>query len=246
MSKINTNWSTPKTNIFSALLSLKAALTSGYNARLIKMRNEDCQYPIKNKHADDDFRNYCFHYGSFNTRKKIINSTSMSDIEKYLTLNYSTCYGTKEAMEEYYETRKLTLDNFKGMGCSHLVKVDDIIKFFKTNPDQTLHQRADIYIKKYIDPEGNYQGFFNIYRHKSDSPWSIKKFKRKLWVVEILKGKPKTPVMIKILNAIAYPLKFIPKKDTLKMDSYTTHTFSIGSINGLKFEIQIPKKFSFK
>ena len=200
MSKINTHWSTPKTNIFAALLSLKAALASGRNARLIKMRNEDCEYPIKYKHNNDNFRNYEFSYGLLKTKQQIINDTSMSDIAKYLTLNYSTCYGTKEAMEEYYKTGKLTLDNFKGIGCSHLVKVDDIIKFFKTNPDKTLHQRADIYIKKYVDLEG--QGFFDFYRYKA-SPWSIKKFKRKLWVVELLDKKPtKTPILIKIFYKI--------------------------------------------
>jgi hypothetical protein len=216
MKEINTSWSSPKTNIFAALWCLKAALSSGCNARLIKMRNEDCRYPIRIKKNDTDFRNYEFSIGHLRTRQDIIDDQSMSDFEKYLTLNYKTCYGSEEAMNAYYETSQLSMDNFKGMGRSHLVNVDDIIRFYRTHPDKNIQKRADGFYHQYRDksPSGlNNSGFYDMYRYKHGSPWAVKEFKHKLWVVELLDGKPaKIPAVIKILNVLVYPLKFIPKK----------------------------------
>ena len=248
MKEINTNWSSPKTNIFSALWSLKGALSSGHNARLIRMKNEDCQYPIKVKHVDEDFRNYEFSVGLIKTRQEVIDDTSMSDFQKYLALNYSACYGSTEAVEDYYNNGKLTMDNFKGMGRSHLVKVDDIIRFYTTHPDPEIQKRAESYIYQYKDPKSNYRGFYDFYRYKHGSPWAVKTFKRKLWVVELLDGKPsRIPAAIKVLNVISYPLKFIPERRVLKMPQYTNYSFRIGSVvNGFEIEFQVPKKFSFK
>ena len=59
MNNINTHWSTPKTNLFAAINSLRKALISGQNAVLIKMRNEDCKYPIIQKH-DDNTKTYWY------------------------------------------------------------------------------------------------------------------------------------------------------------------------------------------
>jgi hypothetical protein len=130
---INTNWSTPKRNVVAATLDLRTALLMGYNAKLIKLRNEDCNYPIK-----------------------------------------------------------------------HIIGQEEIIKTFKRN----------------------------------------------LWVVQLLNNnqpKPKTPLLVYILNWIIYPMKFIPKKSVLNMKNYKKITFSIGSVmNGFSVEFNIPKKFSFK
>ena len=245
---MNTNWSSPKLNIFAALWCLRGALNSGHNARLIKMRNEDCDHPIRVKKVDMDFRNYEFNYGIPKTRNLIIEDQNMSDFQKHLTLNYKTCYGTEEAVKAYYESGKLSMDNFKGIGYSHLVNVDDIIMFFKTHPDPEQQKRADALYERYRDPEkSHYSYFFDMFNYKHGSEYSIKKFKHKLWVVQLLDSKPaKIPAAIKILNVIAYPLKFIPKKSVLKMEDYTNYSFTIGDvINGFKIEFRIPKKFSF-
>lgn len=247
--KINTHWSEPKTNIFSALWCLKSALASGENARLIKMKNEDCQYPIKLKNVNENFRSYEFSNGTLQTRQDILDDTNKTEFEKQLTLNYKTCYGTKKAAEHYYLTGKLSNDNFQGVGYSHLVHVKDIIKFFKSHPDKNKQESAIDMQIQYFEPEGhNISIFYDNYRFAHGSPWIVKQFKRKLWVVELLDDKPaKIPAIIKILNWISYPLKFIPKRDILKMDEYTNYTFSVGSVvNGYSIEIQIPKKFSFK
>lgn len=247
MKNIKTNYSSPKTNIFSALWSLRSALASGNNARLIRMKNEDCEHPIKVRHEDNDFRNYEFQIGLIRTMQEVLDDQNESEFSKHLTLNYSACYGTKEAVERYYKTGQLSMDNFKGIGVSHLVKVDDIIRFWKTHPDVKMHERAESYIYQYKDPKSNYRGFYDMYKYKHGSPWAVKQFKRKLWVVELLDGKPaKVPVAIRILNVLAYPLKFIPKKSVLRTNNNTKYTFRIGDlIHGFQIEFQIPKKFSF-
>jgi hypothetical protein len=248
MSKRNTSWSTPKTNLIEALWSLKKAFESGYNARLIKLKNEDCDHPIKSKEFDKDFRNFEFKTGLIKTRQEIIDDKNLSEFEKYLTLNYCACYGTKEAVDEYYVSGNLSLDNFKGMGVSHLINVDDIIRFYSIHPDKEIQKSgAKFYIYQYKSSKGlNTTGFFDHFNNKLGSAWGIKNFKRKLWVVELLDNKQtKTPVVIKFINWISYPLNFIPKKTVLKMETYTKYCFRIGGyMNGFEIEIQIPKKFS--
>ena len=82
-------------------------------------------------------------------------------------------------------------------------------------------------------------------------PWKeqvSKKFKHKVWVVVLYYNYPKVkvPLMVHILNFLAYPLKFIPQKSVLRMDHYTNYTFRIGSVvHGYSVEFQIPKKFKF-
>lgn len=243
---INTNWNSPKTNILAATLDLRKALIAGCNARLIRMRNEDCEHPIRVKHHDTDFRNYEFHVGYVRTRSDIIRDQSMSDFEKYLALNYKTCYGTHEAMQRYYTTGKLSADNLKGMGRPHLVKVEDLIMFYVLINNKDL---AEQYRRQYIDDDNiNDSHWWDFYRYKYGSQFAPKIFKRKLWVVELLsKDKPKSiPVAVKILNIVLYPLKYIPRRSVLRMDKYTNYTFRIGGVtNGLAIEFQIPKKFSF-
>jgi len=248
---MNTNWSQPNTNILAAMNSLRGALASGHKARLIRLMNEDCAYPIKINHKYDmsqDFRTYEFSNGMLQTREEIACDTMKSDFEKYLSLNYKTCYGTREAKNKYYETGKLNPDNFKGWGCSHLVKIEDIIRFYVSTGNQ---KRADLF-KHYLTTEPDDRHFYDNFRLiQNDKKFSIKKFKHKLWVVELLdnnsKEKIKVPFMVHILNVLAYPLKFIPKKNILRMDEYKCVSYRIGAVtNGFAIEFHVPKKFSFK
>jgi hypothetical protein len=248
---MNTNWSSPKRNIFAALLLLRSALASGQNARLIKLRNEDCAYPIKEKHVDEDWRNYEFSSGHLSTREDIYNNTSMSEMEKYLSLEFKTCYGTEEAVNRYYETGLLSPDNFKGMGRSHLVKVRDMITFLLATDDK---DRAEMFKHQYFTEEGGRERhFYDFYRYKHGSPWAIKKFRRKLWVVELLgedEQRARIPVALKIMNVILSPvffiMKWIPRRSVLKMDKYKVVTFRVGDVtNGLAVEFHIPRNFSF-
>lgn len=244
---MNTNWSSPTTNILAAMMLLRRALASGMNARLVKARNEDCAYPIKEKHVDEDFRNYEFRIGYQSTRQDIYNDTSMSEMEKYLSLEFKACFGTEEAVQHYYETGLLSPDNFKGMGRSHLVKIRDMIAFLIATGDT---ERAEMFKHQYFTEEGAQERhFYDFYRYKHGSPWAIKSFRRKLWVVELLgddQPKAKIPVLVKILNVVLYPLKYIPRRSVLRMPEYTNYTFRVGDVtNGFAIEFQIPKKFSF-
>lgn len=247
---MNTNWSEPKTNIIAGMNSLRNALASGENAVLVKAYNEDCAYPIKISHKhkmDMDFRNYKFSNGTLQTRAEIANDAYKSDFEKYLSANYKACYGTEAAVKKYYNDGLLSQDNFKGTGKCHLVKIEDMIRFLISTGQQ---ERADLF-KHYLTSEPDDRHFYdNFTLINGKDAYTIKKFKRKLWVVELLKAdepKAKMPFMVHLLNIILYPLKYIPKRSVLRMPNYTNYTFRIGDvINGLSIEFQIPKKFSFK
>lgn len=243
----NTNWSSPKTNIVSALLDLRKALAAGYKAKLVRARNEDCDHPIKEKNQDSDFRNYEHSIGYGSSINKIMADESRTEFEKYLTLNYVSVFGSEEAMKRYYETGVVGADNFKNMGRNHLVKVDDLIAYFKSVNDN----RANLYERQYRAPEhvNDVVHMFDFFRYKHGSPYAIKKFKQKLWVVQ-LDGKDETaslPVVIKVLNFLMYPLKFVPQMSVLRMPEYKLVSYRVGAVvNGFKVEFQIPKKFSFK
>lgn len=250
---MNTNWSEPKTNFFAAVNSLRKALAAGLNARLIKIRNEDCEFPIRIKNEDEDFRNYKFNVGYLSCITTIVENTCRSDFQKYLSLNYKSCYGTPEAVKRYYEKGLLNTDNFKGIGTSHLVKVTDMIRFYVSIKNQDL---ADVYINQYLTPDNpDAQHFFDFFELKKEkSLWNTKTFKHKLWVIELIEPndnvkdiKISIPISVKILNLLLYPFKYIPKRSVLRMDKYTLIKYRFGDIiNGYHIEFQIPKKFSFK
>lgn len=248
--KHNTSWSTPKTNKLKALYDLSNALRNGYNARLIKLYNKDCQYPITVKKNDTDFRNYKSNGALMKSRQEILDDKYMPEIEKNIILNYKGCFGTKEAVEHYYKTGELSDDNLKGIGMSHLVKVTDIIELCEKNGNIDTANRLRL---QYVDCDEstlNAKFWYNMISYAHGSQYRIKDIKRKLWVVEILEStdsKPNIPFMVKVLNVLLYPLKFIPERSVLEMDSYKIVSFRIGSvINGIKIEFQLPKKFSFK
>jgi hypothetical protein len=150
-------------------------------------------------------------------------------------------------MKKYYETGILSADNDKGMGRSHLIHVDDYIKFLENSKD---FQRAKLYRRQYRAPEyvNDTSHLFDFYRYKHGSQFAIQTFKRKLWVVKLIDKDPKVkvPLAVKFLNVVMTPLKFIPKKSVLRMDTYKVITFRIGGVtSGYSVAIQIPKKFSF-
>lgn len=245
----HTNWSSPKTNILAAANDLRKALSYGYKAKLIRARNEDCLSPIKVKKEDLDFRNYEFNTGIYTSINKIKEETNKSDFEKHLTLNYVNAFGCEKAMKRYYNTGVLGADNLKNRGRSHLVQVDELIKFLRDNGN---YDRANIYERQYRSPEhmNDTSHFFDFYRYKHGSQWTLKQFKRKLWVVQLLdkdEKQPKISFQLHVLNVIMYPLKYVPKKSVFHMPEYKLVSYSVGSvINGFKVEFQIPKKFSFK
>lgn len=251
MKNEKTNWSSPKKNIFAGINDLRKALASGCNAILIKEDNEKCMYPIKVKKLQD-FRLYKHQYGTMSTRRQIMDDKHMSDFQKHLSLNYVNLYAkSNEAIECYYKTGVLSPENIGNIGRSHLVNVIDLINLLR---ELGQNERAEMYHKQYICPSGmDEKTFFDFFYTKHDNTWAIQKFKRKLWVVELHDEKVKLnipthqKVLIKILNTVLHPLKYIPRKSTLKMPEYTNYNFRIGGVtNGFSVEFQIPKKFSFK
>ena len=247
-----TVWSSPKTNIFSAVWCLKTEKKSGRNARLIRAYNEECEFPIleNEKTKEIDFRNYQFSIGHASTYNKILNSHNETD--KKLSLNYVSVYGTDEAIKTYYSTGILSADNFRSMGRNHLVKVTDYINYLKSIND---FQRAAMYENQYLNPNTRDQSFFfDFFRNKSGAEWSIKKFKNKLWVVQLfaennnpVKHQWYVNIIYSVITPIETMLKYIPKKSVLRMETYKCVAYRIGNLsNGFAVEFHIPKKFSVK
>lgn len=244
---MNTNWSKPSRNIFAGIMSLRSALAAGQNAKLIRARNEDCAFPIREKKHDTDFRNYEFRIGYLSTRNEILGDSNTDDFHKHLTLNYKTCYGSKAAADRYYESGCLSPDNFKGMGTSHLVSIEDLITYYKVIGNLEL---AELYRSQYCDDgTADDRHFFDFFRYKSSSEFAPKYFRKRLWVVVLLgDNSPKVgiPWYIRVLNAVMLPLKYVPKKTVLKMDNYKVITYRVGAVvNGFSVDIHIPKKFGF-
>jgi hypothetical protein len=253
---MNTNWSSPKTNIFAGINDLRICLAGGSKARLIRLENEKCSFPIRVRNEDRDFRNYKFSSGYATSVNKIKADNSLSEFEKHLSLNYVSVFGSKEAAERYYQTGELSEDNFKNMGFNHLVQVDDLIKFYRQFTESGGHYEcANMYERQYRAPEhGNDTShFFDFFRYAHGSQYSVKKFKHKLWVVEMLGEveQPKLPVvqrvLMSIITGLVYPLKYVPRKSVLQMKEYRVVTYRVGDVtNGLSIDIHIPKKFGFK
>lgn len=255
---MNTKYTRPRTNIFSALSALTSALQNGHKAILIKMKNEDCGFPIYIGEENVPFKlsDYKLLYGNSKTRNDIINSTDR-DRYKELSLNYKSMFGTPESIKIYQETGVLTKCALLHIGTSHIVKVSDMIKLLSKGDKSDLNWARALH-NQYFDPDyADTSFFFDTFVLKDYGSILIpKKFKRKLWVVAILDKNENdinsmselkhSKVLIKIFNILSYPLKFIPKKSVLRMDNYTVYGFRIGDVtNGYEMKFQIPKKFSF-
>jgi hypothetical protein len=254
MKNTKTNWTSPKTNIIAAANDLRKCLASGCKGRLIKILNEECQYPIlldKNE-LSNDFREYEFTYATLRTRAEIKADTSMSDFEKYLSLNYHACFGTADAVKRYYETGELSADNFTGMGIAHLVKVSDMVTYLKSTNDPKDNLYAKVW-EHYSDSE-DIRHFYDTFSLKNIQERQTKIFKHKLWAVEMLSKDSPMPengwlinTLMVLIKIIITPLKFIPSRRVMNMKEYKLISYRIGDvINGYTVEFQIPKKFSFK
>ena len=248
----NINWTEPKRTLLAGLNALRKALSAGKRVQLIRLANEDCSYPIKVRNSITDFRNYEFSIGLLKTRQQIQDDLRISTFLKYLSLNYKACYGTQEALDHYYKTGELSSDNFKSMGISHLVAVKDMINYRISQDNDSDQEFAEELRDQYYGTDtANQTHFYDHYRLKAEHDiYTIKRFKRKLWVVVLLKDtdhKPKIPFMIKVLNVLAMPLKFWPQRQVLQMPEYKCITYRIGSaMSGYEVSFQIPNKFSFK
>ena len=245
---MNTNWSSPKTNLLAGMNSLRKALASGHKARLVREYNERCQFPIREKHADSDFRNYDFSYGTTSSVNIIKNSNNLTDIQKELSLNYCKVFGDKLAADEYYQTGKLLKGSLHTPGFCFLVHCEDLIQYYN---EMKEYKRAARVKLQYRAPEHAHDTvhWFDFFSYKNGCPYGIKKFKKKLWVVELLENdepRPRTPLLVRLISLVVAPLKRIPSKSVLRMDEYRCVTFRWGDvIHGFSIEFHIPKKLSF-
>ena len=245
--EMKTNWTKPSITWLAGINNLRHALAAGYRAILIRAWNQDCEYPILFKKHDTDFRNFEASGGRATSRTAIKASTTLSDFEKNLSLNYVTLYGSQEAMDHYYATGELTPQNDLGMGRSHLVLALDFVKMLVASGKT---ERANMYKRQYlIEGYDDVVHMYNFYRYQHGSMNAPRVYTKKLWVVALLDDKdkmPKIPFMVHVLNTVLYPLKYIPKRSVLQMPEYRRVTYRVGSIiHGYSIEFCIPKKFAF-
>jgi len=247
--KRRTNWSSPCLNIFAALNALRKALAYGQKARIIRMYNEECDSPIYEEVKHEDFRDFEFSVGLMTNIDAVKANKYYTEFEKYLTLNYRACFGTPEAVENYYKTGVLTKDNIMSGGRSHLVKAVDLHMYYEDHGDV---ERAKNTLQQYITGEIAHENhWWDFFRLKSNLSYrKPKHFRRKLWVVELLDETaktPSTPWLVYLLDWLAVPLKYIPRRSVLRMPTYTNYNFRVGGVtNGYDIQFQIPKKFSFR
>lgn len=158
------NWTTPTQKPKEALRNLISALDSGLNAWIEIQNNGEQNHPIKIKNPALD--------NPFNWRSKLQTSTTFyknrdyfNDTVKDLDENWTSCFGTKEAVEEYQKTGKLSEDLVRGFGKSTPIRKKD---FLKLRPD--LGE--------------NYKLLYNLWSNKDNVPrWIVDESIGKVLVV---------------------------------------------------------------
>lgn len=129
---ISTNWCKATRNYVMALQGLISAIEAGKNAWIEIRKNGEQKYPIMVPNpALNHPREWTMSYGTLRDESKLLDHKFLNETEKDLTYNYTTAFGSQEAIDAYYETGVLTKENFLGMGICHAVKIKDAIEYRK-------------------------------------------------------------------------------------------------------------------
>ncbi len=123
-----TNWTQATLNLLEAIAGVISAKNAGLNAWIEQQNNGEQDYPIKilNPQLENPF-NWQSSYGvpSEPSQQEL---ERMTPTEKELTLNWTGCFGTKEAIEAYQTKGTISKEMTTGMGISHPVKKVDLLK----------------------------------------------------------------------------------------------------------------------
>ena len=207
------------------------------NATLIKAFNGECNYPINVLNKNLTVSDYISSGSSYLSIKDIDDNKNLTPLEKDIKINYIILFGTQKGIDNYKKSGILTKENDKGMGISHIVKRQDYIDYLNEIGE---FDRADLFKKKDIN---KVEFFIDVYTTKK---YVKKEFNRKLWVVQLKDKKTPIPFLVKLINIITTPLKYIPTRSVLRMEDYKNVTYTVGGVtNGYSIEFQIPKKFGF-
>lgn len=126
MDNINTGWAPATADPNIAMSSLISCLESGKNAWIEVRKNGDQTHPVMmpNPLLDDPF-NWEMDYGTLRIHAKLDDSQFVNETEKDLTLNWISCFGTKEAVEQYQKTGTVIEGLVLGGSISCPVKIKD-------------------------------------------------------------------------------------------------------------------------
>jgi len=151
----------------------------------------------------------------------------------------SKAYPIWVAQQEAERLRPKSNTNWSSPSTNIFAGLNNLRKALNSGGNAKLEKRwnADCAFPIKVNPKAPYQEQI------------VKEFKHKVWVVVLYYNhkKYKAPLMVHLLNILAYPLKFVPQKSVLRMNEYTQYTFRVGAVtNGFNVQFHIPKKFSFK
>lgn len=132
MTKIKTNWTRATTNPNEAMIAFTACLASGKNAWIEVLKNGDQEFPImkKNPALEDPF-NWTMSYGEPRNEQQLKETSFFNETEKDLAYNWTSCYGTKEAVEEYQKNGRIMEGLILGGGTECPVKIEDANRYRK-------------------------------------------------------------------------------------------------------------------
>ena len=148
-------WNTPTTDILEALLSYAGLSAHNMMGRIERRLNTEHENPLKkiNPLLNDPFnwKSSCSFPMSAEERKQRIEGAK-NETEKDLYMNWSDCFGTREAVELYQRTGAVTKDLFNGMGVHCNIRTADMVKYLReVKKDE---ERAD-FIESYNNQWGH-------------------------------------------------------------------------------------------
>lgn len=127
--KVLTNWTQATTNLTKALMGLTACIENGNNAWIEIRKNGDQEFPIKKKNPllDNPF-NWTSYVGVPKNEKELSEKTYFNKTEEDLTYNWTSAFGTKDAIKAYQDSNKLSKDLLLSGGINHPIKICDAQK----------------------------------------------------------------------------------------------------------------------
>lgn len=125
MGEKDTTWTNATKNPSEAMMGLVSCLETGRNAWIEVMENGSQEHPIKIKNPllDNPF-NWTMCYGRPRNENELAEHDYFNEVEKDLTYNWTTAFGTKEAIEAYQKDGTVSKELFEG-GIIHPVKIED-------------------------------------------------------------------------------------------------------------------------
>lgn len=157
MNEVYTNWSKATTDIAECLNNFLSCIRIGHNAWIEIQTNGEQEYPImkENPVLDSPF-SWKSMYETIRPEEGL-NHTFFNETERDLTLNWTNCFGTKEAVEAYQKENRVIKGLINDGSVAYPVRITD----------------AKAYRKKYDGEEYPYERWVCFWQPKEGIPYQI-------------------------------------------------------------------------